>query len=88
MVTKPPKTVAKSPKWSPKNQNRSPKSTPTWLNREYFAKFPFKCHYSSTYQEAPSQSRPLRFKAQIPFDMGWWNVSRFPKDVKLLVVSC
>ncbi|GFY19634.1 hypothetical protein TNCV_4648061 [Trichonephila clavipes] len=30
----------------------------------------------STNQEAPSQSRPLHFKAQIPFDMGWRNVSR------------
>ncbi|GFU66623.1 hypothetical protein TNCV_3111071 [Trichonephila clavipes] len=32
--------------------------------------------FKSTNQEAPSQSRPLHFKAQIPFDMGWRNVSR------------
>ncbi|GFU07873.1 hypothetical protein TNCV_3551841 [Trichonephila clavipes] len=29
-----------------------------------------------TNQEAPSESRPLHFKAQIHFDMEWRNVSR------------
>ncbi|GFV17513.1 hypothetical protein TNCV_4028431 [Trichonephila clavipes] len=34
----------------------------------------------SIHQETPSQSRPLHFKAQIPFDMRWRNVSRsFPQ---------
>ncbi|GFV59493.1 hypothetical protein TNCV_2825331 [Trichonephila clavipes] len=30
--------------------------------------------HRSTNQEAPSESRPLHFKVQIPFDMGWRKV--------------